>query len=295
MASVVTWTRDEEKTFENAIAMHWIDEDSNEQWEKIASMVPSKSLEELKLHYKILVEDVCAIEAGNVPIPNYEGEEAASSTKDLHGLSGTMTTVKKLNCGFGSGFVGLGHESSGHGGKGASRSEQERKKGIPWTEEEHRLFLLGLDKFGKGDWRSISRNFVISRTPTQVASHAQKYFIRLNSMNRDRRRSSIHDITSLNNGDVSSHQAPITGQQVNTSPAGPPPAMGPPVKHRTQAHMPGLAMYGPPLRHPVAPPPGHMASVVGTPVMLPPPGHHPHPPYVVPVAYPTAPPKTMHQ
>ena len=43
-----------------------------------------------------------------------------------------------------------------------------------------RLFLLGLDKFGKGDWRSISRNFVISRTPTQVASHAQKYFIRLN-------------------------------------------------------------------------------------------------------------------
>ncbi|KAJ6977194.1 transcription factor MYBS1-like [Populus alba x Populus x berolinensis] len=71
-------------------------------------------------------------------------------------------------------------------------------------------------------------------------------------------------------------------------PAGPAPAMGPPVKHRTQAHMPGLAMYGPPLGHPVAPPPGHMASVVGTPVMLPPPGHHPHPPYVVPVAYPTA-------
>jgi hypothetical protein len=31
----------------------------------------------------------------------------------------------------------------------------------------------------------------------QVASHAQKYFIRLNSMNRkDKRRSSIHDITT---------------------------------------------------------------------------------------------------
>jgi hypothetical protein len=31
----------------------------------------------------------------------------------------------------------------------------------------------------------------------QVASHAQKYFIRLNSMNKkDKRRSSIHDITS---------------------------------------------------------------------------------------------------
>lgn len=44
----------------------------------------------------------------------------------------------------------------------------DRRKGVPWTEEEHRLFLLGLAKFGKGDWRSIARNFVVSRTPTQV-------------------------------------------------------------------------------------------------------------------------------
>ena len=34
----------------------------------------------------------------------------------------------------------------------------------------------------------------------QVASHAQKYFIRLNSLNKkDKRRSSIHDITSVQN------------------------------------------------------------------------------------------------
>lgn len=38
---------------------------------------------------------------------------------------------------------------------GARTADQERRKGIPWTEEEHRLFLLGLAKFGKGDWRSI--------------------------------------------------------------------------------------------------------------------------------------------
>jgi SHAQKYF class myb-like DNA-binding protein len=49
-----------------------------------------------------------------------------------------------------------------------SGNDAERRKGIPWTEEEHRLFLMGLSKFGKGDWRSISRNFVISRTPTQA-------------------------------------------------------------------------------------------------------------------------------
>ncbi len=50
-----------------------------------------------------------------------------------------------------------------------SSNDAERRKGIPWTEEEHRLFLMGLSKFGKGDWRSISRNFVISRTPTQAS------------------------------------------------------------------------------------------------------------------------------
>ncbi|KAL3579983.1 hypothetical protein D5086_017818 [Populus alba] len=38
-------------------------------------------------------------------------------------------------------------------------------------------FLMGLKKYGKGDWRNISRNFVISRTPTRwLVTH--KVFIR---------------------------------------------------------------------------------------------------------------------
>ena len=44
----------------------------------------------------------------------------------------------------------------------------ERKKGVPWTEEEHRLFLQGLAMFGQGNWRSIARTLVLTRTPTQV-------------------------------------------------------------------------------------------------------------------------------
>lgn len=77
-----------------------------------------------------------------------------------------------------------------------SARSRERKRGVPWTEEEHKLFLLGLQKVGKGDWRGISRNFVKTRTPTQVASHAQKYFLRRNNSNRRRRRSSLFDITT---------------------------------------------------------------------------------------------------
>lgn len=59
---------------------------------------------------------------------------------------------------------------------------------------------MGLLKHGKGDWRNISRNFVVTKTPTQVASHAQKYYIRqkLSEGKENKRRPSIHDITIVN-------------------------------------------------------------------------------------------------
>ncbi|XP_057443512.1 transcription factor MYBS3-like [Lotus japonicus] len=84
--------------------------------------------------------------------------------------------------------------SFGYLSDGLIAGAQERKKGVPWTEEEHRTFLIGLEKLGKGDWRGISRNYVTTRTPTQVASHAQKYFIRLAMMNKKKRRSSLFDM-----------------------------------------------------------------------------------------------------
>jgi len=77
---------------------------------------------------------------------------------------------------------------------GKRRRAQERKKAVPWTEEEHRTFLAGLEKLGKGDWRGIAKNFVTSRTPTQVASHAQKYFLRQTNPNKKKRRSSLFDM-----------------------------------------------------------------------------------------------------
>lgn len=56
------------------------------------------------------------------------------------------------------------------------------------------MFLIGLQKLGKGDWRGIARNYVTTRTPTQVASHAQKYFIRQSNSTRRKRRSSLFDM-----------------------------------------------------------------------------------------------------
>lgn len=91
----------------------------------------------------------------------------------------------------------------------------ERKKGVPWTEDEHRLFLLGLQKLGKGDWRGISRSYVTSRTPTQVASHAQKYFIRHTNAIRRKRRSSLFDMVP----EMDTDQPPLPEDQFMLPPS----------------------------------------------------------------------------
>ncbi|KAJ1376514.1 SANT/Myb domain, partial [Sesbania bispinosa] len=76
----------------------------------------------------------------------------------------------------------------------------ERNKAVRWTKEEHGRFLVGLENYGRGHWKNIARYSVRTKTPTQVASHAQKYFLRqkLSGGKDNKRRSSIHDITTDN-------------------------------------------------------------------------------------------------
>ncbi|MBA0751588.1 hypothetical protein Gogos_000503 [Gossypium gossypioides] len=251
------WSRDQDRAFENALATY--PEDSADRWEKIAADVPGKTLEEIKEHYELLEDDINQIESGCVPLPPYDSSDGSA------GHAGDEGAGKK-------GSSNLGHyNSESNQGSKSSRSDQERRKGIAWTEDEHRLFLLGLDKYGKGDWRSISRNFVVTRTPTQVASHAQKYFIRLNSMNKDRRRSSIHDITSVGNADISAPQGPITGQTNGAAAGG---SSGKSAKQLPQhpAAPAALGVYGAPtMGQPIGG--GPLVSAVGTPVNLPAPAH----------------------
>uniref|UniRef100_A0A0A9CR26 Uncharacterized protein n=1 Tax=Arundo donax TaxID=35708 RepID=A0A0A9CR26_ARUDO len=82
-------------------------------------------------------------------------------------------------------------------------------------------------------------------------------------MNRERRRSSIHDITSVNNGDASAAQGPITGQ-TNGQAANP----GKSSKQSPQPANtpPGVDAYGTTIGQPVG---GPLVSAVGTPVTLP--------------------------
>ncbi|KAL1197000.1 Transcription factor DIVARICATA [Cardamine amara subsp. amara] len=170
-----SWTKEENKKFERALAIYA--DDTPDRWFKVAAMIPGKTISDVMRQYSKLEEDLFDIEAGLVPIPGYR-----SATP----------------CGFDQ--VVSPHEFDAYRKlpSGVRGFEQERRKGVPWTEEEHRRFLLGLLKYGKGDWRNISRNFVGSKTPTQVASHAQKYYQRQISGAKDKRRPSIHDITTVN-------------------------------------------------------------------------------------------------
>ncbi|KAI3759349.1 hypothetical protein L6452_07099 [Arctium lappa] len=115
-----------------------------------------------------------------------------------------------------------GYASADDAVRNQSNGGRERKRGIPWTEEEHKLFLLGLQKVGKGDWRGISRNYVTTRTPTQVASHAQKYFLRRSNLNRRRRRSSLFDITTDSVAGILVEEDQVHEDNNSTQPAQPP-------------------------------------------------------------------------
>lgn len=222
---------DEDKVFENSLAQFW---DNPNRFDKCVTTLPRKDLPAVIRRFGNLEDDVRNVEMGRVQMPPYP-------------MPGEALSVSQLQ-------------------KKVKSQDTERRKGIPWTEEEHRLFLMGLAKYGKGDWRSISRNFVITRTPTQVASHAQKYFIRLNSQNKkDKRRASIHDITTVapaaadHTGGIISNM-PITGQN-------------PMVAAAVMPMSNGVGMVP--------------AVASGMPVGMPH-GHHPHAPHIA------LPPRPMH-
>ncbi|CAM8958036.1 unnamed protein product [Rhodiola kirilowii] len=170
-----SWTRSEDKLFENLIVKY--PETEPHRWEKIARCMEFKSAEEVEKHYEALLHDVSLIDAGLIELPNYEDDDVEEISKEVAGDQGSWDFESKRRT--------------------YGKSVSDRKKGTPWTEEEHRSFLLGLQEFGKGDWKSIARRYVMTRTPTQVASHAQKYFLRQSSVKKERKRSSIHDITTV--------------------------------------------------------------------------------------------------
>nr|XP_043615850.1 transcription factor DIVARICATA-like isoform X2 [Erigeron canadensis] len=168
------WTDEQNTWFESALAI--FDTETPDRWSNVAALVPGKSEIDVKRQYEKLKADISEIEAGLVPDPGYMTSSFNLELVEDQNFSIFRKRPSKFRT-----------------------FDSERRKGVPWTEEEHRQFLMGLQVHGKGDWRSISRNFVVTKTPTQVASHAQKYYARQHSDVKEKRRPSIHDITMVNN------------------------------------------------------------------------------------------------
>lgn len=73
MASNSSWTTKQNKKFENALAIY--DKDTPDRWQKLAKAVGGKTVEEVKRHYEMLVEDLKQIEEGHVPLPKYRNAQ----------------------------------------------------------------------------------------------------------------------------------------------------------------------------------------------------------------------------
>ncbi|KAL8119733.1 transcription factor DIVARICATA-like isoform X2 [Apium graveolens] len=174
-----SWTTEDNKKFESCLAL--FDKETPDRWIKVASMIPGKTVFDVIEQYRKLVADICDIEAGLFPLPG-DLKESCFTVELAKNPEFNEFRKRPLAC---------------------RSSDQEKKKGVPWTEDEHRRFLMGLQKHGKGDWRNIARNFVITKTSTQVASHAQKYYLRQLSEGKEKRRPSIHDITTIHLKDIS--------------------------------------------------------------------------------------------
>ncbi|CDP01716.1 unnamed protein product [Coffea canephora] len=73
--------REEDKAFKNALAIYL--DDSN-LWEKIATAVPGRIVEEIKIRYEVLVAEVNAIELGLIPFSHYADSFKESRKLDSH-------------------------------------------------------------------------------------------------------------------------------------------------------------------------------------------------------------------
>ncbi|XP_019051853.1 PREDICTED: transcription factor DIVARICATA-like isoform X2 [Nelumbo nucifera] len=111
------WTRVQDKLFERALVT--FPEGTLDRWQKIAGQVPGKTALEVRDHYEALVHDVQEIDSGRVEVPDYADNSFTPSW---------ASECQASQISFGS--------------KPPRQTETERKKGVPWTEEEHRITNL---------------------------------------------------------------------------------------------------------------------------------------------------------
>lgn len=115
------WTFEENKLFESALAE--IEPTSPAFLENVASRIPWKSMEDVKNHYQALLDDLEMIESGKIPLPDYPDLDVDQAAVPM--MMQQQDQAKK-------------DEGSPSNPDPKTRSNaHQRRRGVPWTEEEH--------------------------------------------------------------------------------------------------------------------------------------------------------------
>lgn len=110
------WTLEENKRFEDALALY--DKETPDRWHNVAQRIPGKTVSDVINQYRKLEEDISEIEAGVLVVDGYSNDPV------------TLEWVANNHPQF---------YSPGEKRCASNRiPDHEKKKGIPWTEEEHR-------------------------------------------------------------------------------------------------------------------------------------------------------------
>ncbi|XP_017245469.1 transcription factor DIVARICATA-like [Daucus carota subsp. sativus] len=183
------WTFKDVKLFET-IMLDFEENGSLQFFERVALVMPWKTIASIKLRYQTLMNELKLIRSSDV---NFEGivmedpqmDEEDSETIMKEELKGKTPRPKKR------GIPWTIEEHKSPDGnfedivmedpqvdeedsenimaeKLKGKTPTPKKRGIPWTTEEHKSFSPGLETYGKGDWKKISQNFVSFKTPSQA-------------------------------------------------------------------------------------------------------------------------------
>ncbi|KAI3466399.1 hypothetical protein Pfo_023062 [Paulownia fortunei] len=117
------WTWEENKQFEDGLVE--FPGDCSNRWERIAARLGTKTAAEIEQHFAVLLDDVAAIQAGLIELPEYADKDGFRSSEPQK----NPKSEKKQ--------VGM-----------------QRKAARPWTEDEHRIknkkFMIGVE-----DWKEV--------------------------------------------------------------------------------------------------------------------------------------------
>ncbi|KAK1272835.1 Transcription factor DIVARICATA [Acorus gramineus] len=114
--ALVPWTKEENKAFETAVAE--FEPSDPHRWEKIASRVPGRTVGEVQRLYELLEDEMEAIVSDMVGVPDYVETMESVAPPLPESVAGTRKKRKRRSKG------------------------EPIRKGVQWTEEEHRYLLL---------------------------------------------------------------------------------------------------------------------------------------------------------